>query len=88
MLAGMAGQLGSPTLLAALLFTCLQVRPGGAPDVPTSGNGVQVLKWLERNGCNFSRPVGGQPGPRCGGHWGWDRQAERAACGVSRRQGV
>lgn len=41
--------------------TSLKVRPGGAPGVSASGNGMQVGRWLEINGVNFSRPVQALP---------------------------
>jgi hypothetical protein len=37
--------------------TSFKVAPGGAPDVPASSGGMQVIKWLEMHGINFSRPV-------------------------------
>jgi hypothetical protein len=37
--------------------TSLKVVPGGAPGVPLSSAGMQVGRWLELNGVNFSGPV-------------------------------
>ena len=51
----------SPSLLPShctIPLLSWQVRPGGAPGVSRSGNGMQVGRWLELNGVHAGRGSG------------------------------